>query len=169
MEEPQGQAAEWVEKLMRGFQDKLTHGLFETIYEMDDSSVDTLMEGEARTCVSAFVDLTSMSVPMDLDSFLERMATGGPSQIRIERDGDVILWTELHQGKCVCPLITREVIRLDPKLCICGAYWVKHLFKTAANTDVEVEMLETVAEGAQNCCFRVTVSREKLKREPTKR
>ena len=146
MAEPQGEAAEWVENLMRDFQDKLTGGLFETIYKMDDAAVDTLMEGEARTCVSAFIDLTSMDVPMDLDAFLEKMQTSGPSQVQIERDGDVILWTELHQGKCVCPLVTRNVIPLDPKLCICGAYWVKHLFKTAANAEVDVETIETAAE-----------------------
>ena len=160
MAEPQGEAAEWVENLMRDFQDKLTGGLFETIYKMDDGAVDTLMEGEARTCVSAFIDLTSMDVPMDLDAFLEKMQTSGPSQVQIERDGDVILWTELHQGKCVCPLVTRNVIPLDPKLCICGAYWVKHLFKTAANTEVDVETLETAAHGAENCCFRITIKHD---------
>jgi hypothetical protein len=80
MEEPQSQTAEWVENLLRDFQDKLTCGLYETLYTMDDSSVDTLMEGQARTCVSAFVDLTSMSVPMDLDSFLETMAQAAPAR-----------------------------------------------------------------------------------------
>jgi len=160
MDQPQGEAAEWVENLMRDFQDKLTGGLFETIYKMDDAAVDTLMEGEARTCVSAFIDLTSMSVPMELDAFLDRMQTSGPSKVLIKRDGDVILWTELHQGKCVCPLVTRDVIPLDPKLCICGAYWVKHLFKTAANTEVDVETLETAAQGAENCCFRITIKRD---------
>ncbi len=162
MDQPQGEAADWVEKLMRDFQDKLTGGLFETIYKMDDAAVDTLMEGEAQTCVSAFIDLTSMSVPMGLDSFLKTMQTSGPSKVRVERDGDVILWTELHQGKCVCPLVTRDVISLDPKLCICGAYWVKHLFKTAANTEVDVETIETVANGAENCCFRITIKRDEL-------
>jgi len=157
MAEPQGEPAEWVENLKRDFQDKLIGGLFETIYKMDDAAVDTLMEGEARTCVSAFIDMKSMSVPMDLDAFLETMRTSGPSQVRIEQDGDVILWTELHQGQCVCPLVTRNVIPLDPKLCICGAYWIKHLFKTAANTEVDVETIETAAHGAQNCTFRITI------------
>jgi hypothetical protein len=61
------------------------------------------------------------------------------------------------------------VIRLDPKLCICSAYWVKHLFKKAANTDVGVETLKTVAAGAENCCFRITVMREEMQGERTKR
>jgi hypothetical protein len=160
MDQPKDDGAEWVENLMRDFQDRLTGGLFETIYKMDDVAVDTLMEGEAKTCVSAFVDLTGMDVPMDLEAFLEKMQTSGPSKVVVERDGDVLLWTELHQGKCVCPLVTRNVIPLDPKLCICGAYWVKHLFKTAANTEVDVETLETAAHGAENCCFRITIKRD---------
>ncbi len=96
---------------------------------------------------------------MDLDSFLDAMRTAGPSQVEIRREGDVIHWTELHGGQCVCPFVRRRVIRLDPKLCICGAYWVKHLFETVANTPVEVETVETAATGAENCRFRITIKR----------
>ncbi len=157
-----GQAAEWVENLTRDFQDKLTCGLYETLYSLDDSSVNTLMEGQARSCVTAFTGLTGLSGPMDLDSFLEAMRTTGPSQVNIEREGDVIHWTELHRGQCICPFVTRRVIRLDAKLCICGANWVKQLFEEVANTLVEVETLETVATGAENCCFRITVKGEAM-------
>jgi predicted hydrocarbon binding protein len=34
---------------------------------------------------------------------------------------------------------------------------VKQLFETVANTRVEVETVETVATGSENCCFRITV------------
>ncbi len=158
----QEQAAEWVENLTRDFQDKLTCGLYETLYSLDDSTVNTLMEGQARSCVTAFTSLTGLSGPMDLDSFLETMRTTGPSQVKIERNGDVVHWTELHHGQCVCPFVTRQVIRLDAKLCICGASWVKQLFEKVANTLVEVETLETVATGAENCRFLITVKGERM-------
>jgi len=165
MPEPQpkpseGEPAEWVEKLMRDYQDKLTCGLFESIYELDGDSVNALMKGQAKTCASAFIDLAGLPVPMDLDAFLDRMRISSPSQLEIQREGDVIHWTEVHHGECVCPLIRRKVIRLDPKLCMCGAYWVKDLFERVAGTHVEVETMETVATGAENCRFRVTVQRE---------
>jgi hypothetical protein len=157
MEKSEGQAAEWVQDLMRDFQNKLTCGLYDGIYELDGAPLDTLMDAQARSCVTAFVDMTSMTEPMDIDSFLERMRSSGPSQLDVQREGDVIHWTELHRGECVCPLIRLEVIRLDPKLCICGALWVKHLFRRVTGAEVEIETLETAATGSQNCAFRITL------------
>ena len=150
-------AGDWVQAMVRDYQDKLTSGLYEAIYTLDGPSQDRLMECQAQTCVAAFVNLTGLPVPMDLDSFLTAMSTTGPSQVKIEREGNIIHWTELHSGQCVCPFVRRQVIRLDPALCVCGAHWVKHLFETVANTRVEVETVETVATGSENCRFRITV------------
>ena len=152
--------AEWVEKLMRDYEDKLTCGLFESIYELDGDSVNALMSGLAKTCASAFIDLAGLPVPMELDAFLDRMLISSPSQLEIQREGDVIHWTEVPHGEGVCPLIRRDVIRLDQKLCMCGAYWVKDLFQRVADTHVEVETIETVATGAENCRFRITVQQD---------
>jgi len=151
---------DWMQALIRDYQDKLTCGLYEAIYALDGSSQGALMEGQARSCVAAFLKLTNLPTPMDLDSFLNAMRISGPSQVEIQREGDVIHWTELHHGQCVCPFVRRQVVRLHPTLCICGAYWVKYLFETVAHTAVEVETIETVATGAENCCFRITVQGE---------
>ena len=90
MENAQGEAADWALNLMRDFQDKITCGLFESIYALDGPSQDTLMEGQARACVSAFVDLTGLTAPMDLDAFLDAMATSGASKVDTQREGDVL-------------------------------------------------------------------------------
>ena len=152
------QQKDWLQQLIRDFQDKLTCGLYEAIYDLDQPIVERLMQAQARSCVGAFLDLgTLRQVPMSLDDFLLAMRTGGPSQIEIQRQGDVILMKELHGGECVCPFVRRGVVRLDPKLCMCGAHWVQCLFEIVARTRVEVETLDTVATGDQNCCYRVTV------------
>ena len=152
-------AGDWVEVLMRDYQDKLTHGLYEAMYGLDGASIDALMEGQARTCVSAFVELAGLPVPMDLGAFLQKMRTAGPSRIEIRREGDTIYWREQHKGECVCPLVRRSVIRLDPKLCVCGEYWVQYLFESVAHTPVDVETVATVATGAEDCEFRITLKR----------
>ncbi len=149
--------ADWVRILIRDYQDKITCGLYEAIYRLEDGAAEALMEGQARSCVAAFVQLTGLPAHMEVDAFLEAMRTAGPSQIDIQRDGDVIHWRELHQGQCVCPFVRRGVVRLDPKLCICGAHWVKHLLESITNVPVEVETMETVASGAQDCRFRITL------------
>jgi hypothetical protein len=157
MSDHEGAPADWVQQLIRDFQDKLTCGLYEAVYRLDQPNVEALMQAQARTCVGAFLDLGTLRGPLSLDEFLHAMRIAGPSQIEIRRDGDVIEWIEQHHGQCVCPFVKRDVIRLDPKLCICGAHWVKVLFETVAQTEVDVTQVETAATGAQNCHFRITV------------
>jgi hypothetical protein len=154
---PDAPAVDWLQELIRDFQDTLTCGLYEAIYRLEQPGVETLMQAQARTCVGAFLQLGTLPNVMPLDAFLQAMRTAGPSKIDIQQEGDVIHWTEQHNGECVCPFVRRGVVRLDPKLCICGAHWVKCLFETVAQTRVDVETVETVATGAQNCCFRITV------------
>jgi hypothetical protein len=157
MDEFQGQPADWVQQLIRDYQDTLTCGLYEAIYTLDDRSVETLMQAQGRTCAGAFLQLSDLQGAMALDDFLKAMSTAGPSKVEIRREGDVVEWIELHQGECVCPFVRRKVVRLDPKLCICGAQWVQHLFERVARTRVEVETAETVATGAQNCHYRLRI------------
>ncbi|OGO52628.1 MAG: hypothetical protein A2148_06945 [Chloroflexi bacterium RBG_16_68_14] len=161
MDELQTKDPDWVDVLIRDYQDKLTCGLYEAIYSLDGRSLDTLMQGQAHTCVGAFLELSDLRSPMELDDFLEAMRVAGPSKVDIRREGEVIEWTEQHQGQCVCPFVRRGVVRLDSKLCICGAYWVQYLFERVAGTAVEVETIETVATGAENCRFRITVKSER--------
>ncbi len=157
MKDQQGDPAEWVQDLIRDYQDTLTCGLYEAIYQLDDAAVERLMHAQARTCVGAFLGFADLSPPMTLDDFLKAVRTAGPSPIEIRRDGDVIEWVERHGGECVCPFVRRKVVRLDSKLCICGAHWVQQLFATVAHTQVEVETVATAATGSQNCHFRISV------------
>jgi len=41
---------------------------------------------------------------------------------------------QMKRSQCVCPFVQRVVIRPDPKLRICSAYWVKYLFGKIALT-----------------------------------
>jgi len=151
------ESAVWVENLMRDFQDRLTCGLYEAIYSLERPAVECLMHAQARTCVGGFLDLSGLRVPMELDEFLRVIRTVAPSQIDIERHGERIEWIERHQGQCICPFVRRAVVRLDPKLCLCGAHWVQVLFEVAARTRVHVETVSTVADSAQDCHFRITL------------
>ena len=161
MDDTAPKTEDWVQELIRNYQDTLTCGLYEAIYRLEQPCVETLMQAQAQTCAGAFLKLSALPIPMEIDAFFETMRIAGPSQIDIQRDGEVIRWTEQHHGECVCPFIKRGVVRLDPKLCVCGAHWVKVLFETVTQTRVDIEMLETVATGAQNCCFVIRVKDSK--------
>ncbi len=145
------------EKLVRDFQDRITSGTYTGIYALDAASLDDVMECQAESCAQAFVELFQISDDLELDEFLEKMTMGGSSKVEIQRNGNSIWLTELHGGQCVCPLVTRDVIPLEPGLCRCAVHWLRKLFERRTNGAVEVKLLDSVALGGDNCVFRVVI------------
>lgn len=149
-------AEDWVTDLMRSYRDRLLGGLYEGIYSLEGEPLRRVMDAQAETCVSAFVALMDIPPNLDFESFLDRMRVSGPSQVRVERTGpDEVLWTELHRGECVCPYVRQGVIRLHPKLCLCGETWVRLLVERHARRRARVSLVESVATGAENCVYRI--------------
>ena len=148
--------ADWVEQLMRNFRDRLTGALYEGIYTLEGPELTRVLDAQAETCVHAFAALAEIPPDLPFDAFIERMKTAGPGAVQVERvSGDELLWTELHHGECVCPHVRQGVIRLDPKLCLCGETWVRLLVERHARRHATVEMVESVATGSQNCIYRI--------------
>jgi hypothetical protein len=141
---------------LRCYRDRLTCGLYEAIYDLDGASLDAIMKRQAQTCVAAFLDLAGLPTPMDLDSFREAMRDAEAMGAEINQEGNVIHWTQNRRDRCVCPLVQRAAVRLDPKLCVRSAYWVKYLFEGIGHTPVRVEIVETVARGGRTCRFKIT-------------
>jgi hypothetical protein len=151
-----GGGADWVEQLMRTFRDDLVGGLYEGIYALEGEPLRKVMDAQAEACMYAFVALADIPPELDLAAFLERMKTSGPSRVRVEAVGDdELLWTELHEGECVCPHVRQQVVRLDPKLCLCGETWVRLLIERHSRRHATVSLVESVATGAQNCIYRI--------------
>jgi hypothetical protein len=146
-----------LDKMVRDFQDRITRGTFEGVYDLDGANLDRVMDCQAESCAQAFVELFQISDDLDLDAFLEKMKLGGSSKVEIQRDGNTIRWEEQHAGKCVCPLVTRQVIPLDPALCRCAVHWLRKLFERRAQGAVRVRLLDSVAFGSENCVFEVVV------------
>ena len=108
-----------VEKMVRDFQDRIVAGTFAGLREIDREAHDHVMECQAASCAEAFVELYNIPAELDLDGFIDKMRMGGSSKIEIEREADgALIWRELHAGQCVCPLVTRDVIPLDPGISI---------------------------------------------------
>jgi hypothetical protein len=145
------------EQLVRDFQDRITSGTYAGVYSLDAQGLDHVMECQAEACVRAFAELYQIPAELDLDAFLEKMTMGGSSKVRMQRDGNTLLWEELHGGQCVCPLVTREVIPLEPGLCRCAVHWLRKLFERHVRGPVRVELLESAATGSQNCVFRIEI------------
>ena len=116
-----------VEELVRNFQDRIVSGTWKGLCGLDEASFDGVMACQATSCAQAYVQLFQIPDTLDLDAFLERMALGGSSKIEFQRDGNTILWNEIHGGECMCPLVKRGVVPLEPGLCRCAVHWVRDL------------------------------------------
>lgn len=158
----QTKPADWIEELKREFQDDITRGTFSGLMKLEHEQLDPVMECQAQACMESFVKLYDLPAHLDLDTFLKRIRTGGPSKIEIEREGDTILWRELHEGHCMCPLVSREVVPLSKGLCQCSIHWVRKLIERHAGRHARVELAESVAGGGQNCVFRIQLG-EKMR------
>ena len=157
MDNKQAQVDEELEAMLQEYQDKLTHGIYEAIYDLDEASLDSIMRCQAHTCVDAFLDFSGVPSRMSLEDLADAVRDVEPLGGDIERMGDVIRWTGNQRGECACPLVRKGVIRLDPKLCDCSKHWVQHLFDRVAHTPVNVEIIETVATGGSACSFEITL------------
>lgn len=149
---------DWVSELMAAYRDRLVGGLYGGIYRLEGAPLRAVMDAQAETCMHAFVALHDIPPGLDLDAFLERMKTAGPGRVRIDRVGnDELLWTELHEGACVCPHVRQNIIPLDPKLCLCGETWVRLLVERHAHRPAQVSLVESVATGARDCVYRIVL------------
>lgn len=157
MDNKQAQVDEELDAMLQEYQDKLTHGIYEAIYDLDEASFESIMRCQAHTCVDAFLDFSGVPSRMSLEDLADAVRDVEPLGGDIERRGDVIRWTGNQRGECACPLVRKGVIRLDPKLCDCSKHWVKHLFDRIAHTPVNVEIIETVATGGSTCSFEITL------------
>lgn len=149
---------DWVSELMAAYRDRLVGGLYSGIYRLEGAPLREVMDAQAETCMQAFVALHDIPPDLDLDGFLERMKTAGPGRVRIDRlGGGEFLWTELHEGACVCPHVRQNIIPLDAKLCLCGETWVRLLVERHARRHARVSLVESVATGARDCVYRIVL------------
>jgi hypothetical protein len=145
------------DELVRQFQDRIVAGTWNGLRGLDEAGFDGVMACQAASCAQAYVQLFQIPDTLDLDGFLERMVLGGSSKIEIRREGNTIRWEEIHGGECMCPLVKRGVVPLEPGLCRCAVHWVRDLFARHVKGPVHVRLLDSVALGAQNCTFEVVV------------
>ncbi len=57
----------------------------------------------------------------------------------------------------MCPLVKRGVVELDGSLCGCAVHWLRMLLERHTTEAVQVKLLDSVAAGAENCTFRITL------------
>ncbi|OGO08585.1 MAG: hypothetical protein A2Y61_06555 [Chloroflexi bacterium RBG_13_60_13] len=145
----------FVQELLRADEDEIIGGLLRGLFKLDDPCLATLFAEMAGACRARFLRRAELPADIDMDGFIERMRLAGPGRIDIQRAGNEIVWSEIAEGQCSCPLVRLGVVELNPKLCACSVEWLRGVMEKFHDGDVAVELVESVANGSQSCVFRV--------------
>ena len=89
---------------------------------------------------------------MTLDEWLKiEVEIGG----QVEKKEEYIVYA-ISPSKCECLLVEEGIIPLTPKLCSsCFTNWLEYQFQTITGRKVKVELVESLATGADRRVFRI--------------
>jgi predicted ArsR family transcriptional regulator len=90
----------------------------------------------------------------DVDDFLDKLNQAHIGGGNLRREGDVIYGS---YGRCYCGSVSQAKERLSSVYCSCSCGWYKELFETALERPVEVELLDSIVQGAEACRFTIRI------------
>jgi predicted hydrocarbon binding protein len=121
--------------------------------DLDEPVRSGLMESCGRSCARRSPMMkTAQSCKGDVGKLVKALAgiLGEGSTMT----GNII---QLRYPKCYCELVADGPDRLPDVYCHCSEGWVKEMFETAAQKEVQVETIQTIKRGADSCKFRITI------------
>ncbi|MDI6857448.1 MAG: hypothetical protein QME71_03925 [Dehalococcoidia bacterium] len=148
-------AQEFVDELLRADRDEIVRGFCRGFANLDAASGTALLSEMAGACRNCFLRRADFPDGLTLEGLIERLETAGPHRIEIRRVEKEIIWSELLEGRCACPLVRLGTVPLCPRLCDCAVEWLRGLIEKYHGGNVTVELVESVAGGSQSCVFRV--------------
>ncbi|MDD2651344.1 MAG: DUF6144 family protein [Candidatus Cloacimonadales bacterium] len=95
----------------------------------------------------------------DIQSFIERL--NDMDSVGSYRLEDNIIHGSFNHKKCVCHMVTSTKEPMPKLWCDCCKGYVKWLFSNVFSMPIEVEMLDTIITGSDNCYFKIYLPCEK--------
>jgi predicted hydrocarbon binding protein len=120
---------------------------------LDEEIEINLMESCGRACAREGAVDAAKKCDGDLTkllSILEKWIGKG----NVERDGNVV---RIVYPKCLCHLVAKGPPRLPDTYCYCSRGWLKEMFETVTANPVDVELLQSIKRGAEQCSFTIVV------------
>ena len=138
----------------------LVKGAFEGICNLDEKGQETVMKEVGKHCRAMSEGLFQLDIKkgMDLDEFITQLEHSQFENLRLQRIGDsTVIWESSLEGKCPCPLLHEGLIKPSKTLCMCTVHWIKYMFEKAIGRPIEVDLVQSVNEGAKSCIFRINI------------
>lgn len=90
-----------------------------------------------------------------IDEFLAFITTQWGWIIYYDKEKQEIIADE-NKEFCVCPVVKNAV--LTPSMCQCSEYFIKRMFSTVSERDVEVTVTHSVLRGDRTCVYKINLS-----------
>jgi predicted hydrocarbon binding protein len=133
-------------------------GLMERLgAEVGESVARKVMEDCGRQCISHNVLGTARKhwrEAEDIDDFLERLNQAHVGGGSLKREGGTIYGS---YGRCYCGSVSKAGEPTPSIYCQCSCGWYKMLFEMVLERPVEVELLASIAQGADACRFAIHI------------
>jgi len=126
--------------------------------EVDEETARRVLKKCGEACAQSWLNSYGYDpASYDLDSWIKLLNELDPGVRDVKRRGDSVLY-ELRHGRCVCPLVSERIVELTPKLCsACSTNFFGYIFKKVAKRPVRVEVMESLATGADKCAFQIVL------------
>lgn len=135
-----------------GFAQRWVRDLVESMDEhLDQDTKVRLMESCGRACARAQAVTAARACEGDLEQLLSTLGRWIGSE-NVQKDGDAV---HVVYQRCFCPLMGDEAIEVPGTYCLCSRGWLKEMFETVVARPVEVELVESIKRGADQCRFTV--------------
>jgi len=136
---------------------------------LDPEAKVTLMQACGRSCyIGAFgVAPEGAPAPENVAATLQNLEKTAAD---FRREGSTVRftfsWGRDHQnpwglimrdGYCMCPIVESGPPGLSPTFCLCSTGYVREIFQRATGKPVDVELVESLKTGGQDCVFRITI------------
>jgi hypothetical protein len=136
-------------------QREFTHTWVQTLIESLDAHLDQqtkiqVIESCGRMCARGGPAQAAQEHRGDLDGWLTIMRGWHGGEEFVQRDSDVVT---VLCSECVCPLVKDGPARLPDTFCYCSLGWMKEVFGTVAEKSIEIDLVDSVKRGGQECRF----------------
>jgi predicted hydrocarbon binding protein len=118
---------------------------------LDEQTRTTLMESCGRACAQGGALDSARKCQGDVDRLIATLEKWiGKGRARQEGNAAHVVYP-----RCLCHLVAKGPERLPDTYCLCSRGWLKEMFEAVVRSPVEVELLDTVKRGADQCSFTV--------------
>lgn len=140
------QKARYIKKLMEDLVQKVPEG-----------DVNHIMQECGKHCIGDSTIRVAKNLhkeSVDLPEFLEKLNEHHIGGGNLHLEGDVVIG---GYDKCYCGSVSKRKDDIPINYCYCSTGWYKRLFEEIYDKSIRVEILQSIASGADKCVFRIHI------------